>query len=260
MSSKKARLSYSQTDLTSVTIRIGIDAVPVQVNKDILCHHSNYFDNLFNKGFKETETLDTNLQDVSIATFKTFLDWMHNGELEFPAELPESGYNQTTEDLKVFAALLDVYMLAEKYDIPDLRVSIIKRWQAVQAATLTVENTVLINEIYERLPGPDPLKQIVVQRKLHSKFSLSKDQVGKWTDQICREFLVDLLIAGSEKAPSVIRSGPRTVWEKHMCNFHEHSTEEEKVACKEAWIKEKEKLTEWCKKKPAQPAAEETLT
>lgn len=76
-----------------MTIFVGADKEKFVVHKDLICSKSEYFRAAFAGRFKEAEEEEMRFENVSPAVFRTVINWVYTGLLEF-----ENGSNKINED------------------------------------------------------------------------------------------------------------------------------------------------------------------
>jgi hypothetical protein len=64
-----------------VHIRVGKEAKDFGIHKDLICHHSPYFNAAFNSQFKEAETGIMILEDTESRVFELFYQWLYTQNL-----------------------------------------------------------------------------------------------------------------------------------------------------------------------------------
>ena len=69
---------------TSVTIKIGPEAVPIQVHKELICHHADFFKGAFDGGFAEAEKGEIWLEEEDERIFRMFVAWLYTQEIVPP--------------------------------------------------------------------------------------------------------------------------------------------------------------------------------
>lgn len=62
---------------------VGPDRTLFSVHKDLICHHSPYFDAAFNGPFKESSDGQITLEEAAPFTFGLFLHWLYTGLVPF---------------------------------------------------------------------------------------------------------------------------------------------------------------------------------
>ncbi|KAF1982244.1 hypothetical protein K402DRAFT_424683 [Aulographum hederae CBS 113979] len=140
---------------------------------------------------------------------------------------------------KTFRQLLEMYIFARNYNIPQLRVDVIKRWQAMETVMNRTASLGMINEIYERLPAGDELKMTIVHTFACRRCGTeSERREHKFTKSAYHDFVVDVLFETRKRIVSMERK-PRKEWKDKFCDFHGHHTAAERKECKKAWTMER---------------------
>lgn len=185
-----------------------------------------FFTNALSGEFREAQTATITFADTSVDTFNTFIEWLYTRRLFDGVEpCPEHPDHQTRK--KHQATLLDLYIFADKYDIPQMRNDIFDRFaRCVTHWTNTYTmNLDIILKAYENLPAECPIVRFCI------------DQLAFRPNDLPNSILDRLALFPSRMLSLTLRE----VWIKHKpiacrydddpCSFHEHSSEEEKAGC-----------------------------
>ncbi|KAF2804160.1 uncharacterized protein BDZ99DRAFT_368935, partial [Mytilinidion resinicola] len=108
-------------DQTIVTLKVGPDAQSLSIHREMICQSSKYFTKAFKGGFKEAEEKCITLKDVEVLTAQRFMHWLYTNTLE-----DEDGGE--TGELSSLSALdlARLYVLGDRYDVPELRNQIMR--------------------------------------------------------------------------------------------------------------------------------------
>lgn len=89
--------------------------MPIKVVKELLCHHSKYFDKAFSFD-SGLESLSNSivLEDVTESTFQSFVNWLHLREITF-----DNGETDVT--VSNIKEAVELFIFADKYDTKKLR-------------------------------------------------------------------------------------------------------------------------------------------
>jgi len=77
-----------------VTILVGPQKDTFNIPKDVLCHHSRYFDCCLNGAFKEARENQVILEEDSVEAFQLIIHWIFTGNLALPWVRPMSQSKQ----------------------------------------------------------------------------------------------------------------------------------------------------------------------
>jgi hypothetical protein len=121
--------------------------------------------------------------------------------------------------------LLDVFILADKYDVPHLRTDAIKQWQyqTVKFECHCRMSTVV--RAYENLAPSSSLCRLISETWAHRWKPNSKDENDMRT-RAPAEFLAEVLLLKA-KSPS----NPRPSYIMDPCSFHDHEEDGEATHC-----------------------------
>ncbi|KAF2098895.1 hypothetical protein NA57DRAFT_76129 [Rhizodiscina lignyota] len=86
---RKRQTLLDLTDHTIVCVKVGLDAHPIYVHREIICSVSQYFENAFKHGFHESKTNEPLLEDTRLQTFQQFLHWLYTGQVSLKRSADE---------------------------------------------------------------------------------------------------------------------------------------------------------------------------
>lgn len=92
----------------------------------VACYHSPILNTAFNSGFVEGQTQTYRLEDTTSRAFKLFVQWLYFEKLredQFDGYTERNGEDQSVLD----GALVEVWVLAEKFSVPLLQNAALKR-------------------------------------------------------------------------------------------------------------------------------------
>ncbi|KAF2872401.1 hypothetical protein BDV95DRAFT_606017 [Massariosphaeria phaeospora] len=114
------RFSFSKLSRTIATVTVGEGEEDFYIHLELLCKHSHYFDKLFKGQFKEGGSTLTTLRDVDVPTWTAFMDFVYNVQ-------PILSYSKSKHYRIDESApdLTELYIFADKYDVPSLRTRIV---------------------------------------------------------------------------------------------------------------------------------------
>ena len=73
-----------------VMVRVGLNAQPFHIHKDLLCYWSKYFHNAFNGSFREANEKETTILDVQPRIFKIFMGWLYTQNLMLDRDIEDT--------------------------------------------------------------------------------------------------------------------------------------------------------------------------
>ncbi|KAF8858674.1 hypothetical protein BDZ45DRAFT_389717 [Acephala macrosclerotiorum] len=102
---KKPRNAFSESlGVDTAVILVGNEQAPISLHKSRLCAVSDLFEKAFNGPFKETCEKQMVLDDIDIAVFDSFVEWLYHGSITLSGTFDEN-LNQ----------LVDTYLLADRF-------------------------------------------------------------------------------------------------------------------------------------------------
>jgi hypothetical protein len=173
---------------------LGEDLVNVVVNngkrywihRQLLCRRSEYFDRLFNGGFRESTDETMHKPDVDPRTFDVFVHWLYTQELPRDFQLP----GEPDKPLR----FLHLLYLADEVLIPSLQVQCYARIRS-DFGENKFPSRAFIQQLYERDLGVNHLRTYIA--KLCVYFIFHGNGHGKDWDEICRanpDFATDIAV------------------------------------------------------------------
>ena len=162
---------------------VGLKKREFSIPGDHLIAISRYFKDALTSGFREADSQTITWNDQSPALTERFQRWVYSNSVLANSE--------TAEHVE-WEVLLDMYILADRFDIPGLQNTVIDAFIDKGEETETYPPQ-LLHKIYEDTPPRCMLKRLMVDRasqeRLRAWFYTKHDRV-----QYPREFLFDLII------------------------------------------------------------------
>ncbi|KAL9598931.1 MAG: hypothetical protein Q9219_004197 [cf. Caloplaca sp. 3 TL-2023] len=161
-SSKKQSQILSFGNDPTVTILVGPDKICFHVHKNLLCHASKFFEAAFNGNFKENLG-ELQLPEDDVPAFEYFMQWLYTRKIEV------SWSEDVNEALSLYATLINVGILADKYGIIPLLNSIMEvLFNAVKfdanpvILCVRVPETEIIDHVYQKTTAGSQLRRFIV--------------------------------------------------------------------------------------------------
>ncbi|KAH6709055.1 hypothetical protein BKA61DRAFT_489554, partial [Leptodontidium sp. MPI-SDFR-AT-0119] len=114
-----------------VTFLVGPGSTEFLIHKEVVWLHSDILSAAFNSGFTEDQTQTYRLEDTSEGTFRLFMQWLYCQNFKIiqgPEHIyPENCPLEWAED----TALVELWVLADKFVIPRLQNFIIDTMQKI---------------------------------------------------------------------------------------------------------------------------------
>lgn len=208
---------------TIVTVKVDPYAEPFSIHKDLLCHYSGYFRGCFSGKFKEADEKEVTLSEVEPSIFRIFLHWLYTQKILFEDGTETIDNADSPKCLDIIKA----YIIGDRYDVPDFRRA---TFDVVFAfAIYKVPSLTDFAYTFDNLPEESPLRKFLIE-VLAIEWDFGNEDV-ETLEEIANAFtphlLVRLLVAKCrENYPY-----------RDICQHHEHVTNEEKKACREARAK-----------------------
>lgn len=183
-----------------VTVKIGPEATPYIIHRDLLCNASKYFSNAFKGNFKEANDQSIHLTDVKPEVFDAFSQWLYKTTITIPlpgASGNDGGFscacqdtgtispksNEPLMDLKDNAqaystgtlavtyhpqassetALLELAHFADKHTIPDLQNAVIDALHRLFQDSTTLPSLCSLRFVKDNFHGQHSVKEFVTE-------------------------------------------------------------------------------------------------
>ncbi|KAF2431848.1 hypothetical protein EJ08DRAFT_712223 [Tothia fuscella] len=213
-------------DLTFITIHVSDRSVltllsgitEFEVPQEYLTAVSEHFEKVFNDESRDPDETELTTTDVASRTFRVFYEWLNGRKL-----VNEDGEEYTyKKGGHHFDDLIDLYIFATKYDIPQLRHDVMNAWIRCQAFSPEMCSYAHIAKAYEMLPAGSPMLRSMVDSSVASfrtfYTSLSAEKRMEELKELPKEFLYDKMV----KLVRDKEGGfPRSPY-KDDCRYHEH--------------------------------------
>lgn len=205
---------------------------------ELLCNSSEYFRGAFKGGFREAEDRTTTV-DTNVNTMQIFMGWLYSQRLESPEptmeRFPEWYLHRTH--------LLNLYVLADRYDFPELRNEVMRIIEVQYGLSgvnkLPVSFTTLA---FEMLPASSCLCRWLIQYFAHFWNPEQDNEQDNETDSadydnLPRAFLLGVALACRKRfvrfrEQSIIKSNTAGAeFQDDACFFHEHKDDESHTLC-----------------------------
>ncbi|KAI9696023.1 MAG: hypothetical protein M1836_005854 [Candelina mexicana] len=144
----------SSINQTIVTVRVGLDAEPFLIHKDLLCFYSSYFRGALEGTFREARENTVLLSDDSVDVFRSFFGWLYTQQFQ-----PSDG-----QDLTI-SKLARIYVFADKIGATVLKNQIIDSINLVHSRPKgELADNETIDHVFEHTPASSPLRQLLVDQ------------------------------------------------------------------------------------------------
>lgn len=153
------------------------------VHKDFACYYSPVLKAAFNSDFLEGQTQTYTIEDCKALTIKFLVEWIYTQQISFDA------IERTTAGKENHLALVGLWILAEKFLIPQLQNHVIRKVYELNHEANTIPLHCL-NYVWENTPPGSPLRLFL----LHLFASRARiDLYSKCPDSYPKEMLADII-------------------------------------------------------------------
>ncbi|THX21742.1 hypothetical protein D6C98_09106 [Aureobasidium pullulans] len=129
------------------------------LHRNLLCHHSPYFESEFldTAPPKASKRSELDLPDQDPAGFELLVKWLYQGTLDDTSDMTD----EKKYDYSV--ACHKLYLLCNKFDIPNLKNESIDRYRQGLLEAQLVPDADEINDIYRSSPTGSPFRKLMAQ-------------------------------------------------------------------------------------------------
>lgn len=204
---------------------VGPKRVKFGVHKGILIRRSAFFRAALTGTFKEATEGTVTLQEDSPKVFEVFVSWLYTGKLE-----------NTVDEIPTpcsFKRLAELYIFADRYDVPILRNDAIDALVKHSQENLQI-STSIFRMVYDATPPKDPLRRLLVD--IMTLDTDIHESVVAYRESYPAEMLLDMLVVSSERIDALLSGSGNGRWpwkrtKSSICSSY-HTHEEGWTGCK----------------------------
>ena len=141
-------------DASTASIYVGETRALFLVHQDLLSSVSPYFEAALTTGFKEATARTVSLPEDDIESFERFVQWLYSGVYAL------SVFKTREMADKRYLQLAELYILADKFQVPKLKNDIIDKVNTTHKAYLPPLSA--ISHVYKNTPTSSPLRKMLV--------------------------------------------------------------------------------------------------
>ncbi|MCJ1483087.1 hypothetical protein MMC06_003253, partial [Schaereria dolodes] len=136
---------------TMVDIYVGTENTNYIIHEKLLCYHSPFFTRTFyDRSSKNSSSKSFGIPDFEDQPFELFVGWLYSRALRYPEEEKEIG------------PLLDLYLLAEKFEIARLCEDVTETVRAFYHNNETYPGLRRVQYIYANTEEDNPMREMMV--------------------------------------------------------------------------------------------------
>jgi hypothetical protein len=241
--------AYSAKNASFATVLVGPDAEHFVVHESLLIHCSKFFRATLTGRFKEAKEKTVKLEDTKPDIFEFFVHWLYyqrfpdskKGDNSDLVEAWTSGAHAELGFHKKY--MIDLFIFGDRYEVPRLRNDAISHiFLGFRRSAAGFPSKSEIKYAFEQLFPTTPLCQYFVH--LRAKHEYIRSQNGdiwgihasdKWPHAYVLEYA-----RYTSRMISELCDGKRSdiVFNLILCDYHDHSSDEERSVCKDCQEKE----------------------
>ncbi|KAI4725070.1 hypothetical protein E4T49_07184 [Aureobasidium sp. EXF-10728] len=166
-----------------VDIYVGQENTKWILHEKLLCHRSKFFRNIFYS--KENKNRQFGLPDEEDEPFRIFVGWLY------------SGHTPTPESEKDLTLLLDLYLMAEKWEIRDLTLEVLKSVRNWYKESDTYPALRRVQYIYANTDLESPMRQLLISSVARNLVTSDSGMPPQWDKALRKngQLAVDIIIA-----------------------------------------------------------------
>ncbi|KAF2219589.1 hypothetical protein BDZ85DRAFT_44048 [Elsinoe ampelina] len=210
----------------TVDIFVGKDKRRWSIHRNLLVHHSGYFETAFMgahlpKSKQANQTLELLKDDP--AGFELFVKWLYQGRLDDPGTMSDE------QKYEYAVACHKLYLLCERFELPDLKNMSVDQYRLCLNEAQLVPDAEEINDIYKISPKGSPFRKLMTQiaaRQIMDPDTDKDAESYRSCFQDNPDFAVDMVNAIKTGTGGVLFDDPT---EGNDCEYHDH---ENGAACR----------------------------
>jgi len=166
-----------------VDIYVGQENTKWILHEKLLCYRSKFFRNIFYS--KENKNRQFGLPDEEDEPFRLFVGWLYSGHTPTPRE---------EKDLTI---LLDLYLMAEKWEIRDLTLEVLKSVRNWYKESDTYPALRRVQYIYANTDLESPMRQLLISSVARNLVTSESGMPPQWDKALRKngQLAVDIIIA-----------------------------------------------------------------
>ena len=190
------------------------------LHRNLLCHHSRYFDAVLNGDNKDKKGAKVELLDDDPCAFELLVKWLYQGKIEDVSGMPMDKKWDYAD------ACQKLYILCERIELPQLKNVAIDQFRKGCHEAGLVPGPEEMKPIYEKTPASSPFRRLV--SKIAARQIMDPDgNKNAATYRACFEtnpdFAIDVINAIKDGAGGTLFDDPT---EGNSCRYHEHDNGE----------------------------------
>lgn len=207
----------------TVDIYVGKERKHWSLHRNLLCHHSSYFETEFEghevprNGRTEGGENRLDLSDDDPAGFELLVKWLYQGQLE------DSSLLDDEQKYDYAVACHKLYILCDKFDMIHLKNLAMDQYRANLNAAQLVPDADEINEIYRASPAGSPFRGLMTQIAARQIMDPDVDKDAESYRQCFMDnadFAVEMVNAIRSMSGGMLFDDPT---EGDECDYHDHS-------------------------------------
>ncbi|KAH0285882.1 hypothetical protein M436DRAFT_39373 [Aureobasidium namibiae CBS 147.97] len=166
-----------------VDIYVGQENTKWILHEKLLCYRSKFFRNIFYS--KENKNRQFGLPDEEDEPFRLFVGWLY------------SGHTPTPKEEKDLTILLDLYLMAEKWEIRDLTLEVLKSVRNWYKESDTYPALRRVQYIYANTDLESPMRQLLISSVARNLVTSESGMPPQWDKALRKngQLAVDIIIA-----------------------------------------------------------------
>ena len=203
----------------TVDIYVGKERKRWTLHRNLLCHHSSYFETELegHEVPKQEDVRKLELLDDDPKGFELLVKWLYQGQLEDSALFTEEDkYNYAV-------ACHKLYMLCDKFDMIQLKNLAMDQYRSNLHAAELVPDAEEINEIYRAAPRGSPFRTLMTKIAARQNMDPDVDKDAQ-SYRACFEnnpdFAVDMVNAIRYMSGGMLFDDPTN---GDFCSYHDHT-------------------------------------
>lgn len=204
--------------LVTVTVTSNGKEDTYSIHKNLLCHHSPFFDRAFNGNFQEGVSQSMNLPEVEAEVFGLLVHWLYEHNIHDETEDNVIDLTESTSILPKLIQLAKLWLLAQRALMPALQSDALKRIDEISRNTPPLDIIRFATWVYEENITVDTTLRRGACAVMTNPSPVTSGSLQACKESLPKELLFDMVI-GTGQALSEIRMRNRLRMSSNAGNY-----------------------------------------
>ncbi|KAF1850014.1 uncharacterized protein K460DRAFT_257994, partial [Cucurbitaria berberidis CBS 394.84] len=215
------------------TVTVGGDKKCFVVHEHLLTHYSSFFRAAYTGRHREAEDKTVTLENTTPKVFEFFVHWLYYERFPVRSLNDDMGlleeWEREENDLPSTWWFVDLYIFGNKYEVHQLKIDVLNELFHLleHESKSRLPGLDVVQEAFDLLPTDSPMCGFLVEAYCYWANPETLEEFGVFS---CMPFLKAVWCRMCQLNQKGLK--PQKNYKIDICDFHEHSTDEEKEACR----------------------------